>query len=80
MSITVQTASAATLRYRDQGTYASLGAAITEALAAQVEGSIIARVTVDRTDADVLAAAGEIYQTEGGEWMDAGQRMTLVVE
>lgn len=80
MTITVQTASAATLRYRARGTYASLGAAITEALSAQVEGSIIARVTVDRADADVLAAAGEIYQTEGGEWMDAGQRMTLVVE
>ena len=80
MTITIQTASPATMHYRTRSTHRSLDAAVTAALAAQVEGSVIARVVLDPATAETLRASGAIYQTEGGEWMDAGQRMTLVVE
>lgn len=78
--IAMQTASAATMRYRTRSTHRSITRAVDAALAVQVEGSVVARVTLDADTARTLAASGEIHQTAAGEWMDAGQRMVIEVQ
>lgn len=80
MTITVQTASPATMCFRSGSTHRSIVRAVDVALAAQIEGSVVARVAVDAATARKLAASGEIYQTAAGEWLDAGRRMAIEVQ